>query len=528
MSSTRSDIERPPSRALDAAEALASALVSGPGPLPGALKERLIREIAAGRSEAGATSDAKEAALSDFALRLARHPLSVGAADVEALRTGAAAADEEILEAILMAGVAVLRRALDAGRGAPHGWAEEADGGPAPPSLRSDAPPRPHLGAPVLKPGEFAPFDLLRQRLGFVPALYKAQTLLPLAVEAEIRALCEILLDDGCLSRRQKELVVLAVSSASANTYCVAVHGEILRNLGVSPEQCDEIAHDPRRPGLPDAERALLDAAVTLATRRDKADPGGAATPEMRELVAVAALTAFLNTIERGLNPKPDFRPRRDLRAERAEAERARAAAAAEAASDPDAEVVARAREGDAAAFEQLVRRHQARVYRTVAGITGSPEDAEDGTQAVFVKVFRKLPDFSGASRFSTWLTRIAINEGLETLRRRRPEESLDDEASEESDFRPVHLAPWVDDPERLYARDEMRRLVREKLATLPARYRVAVFLRDIEQLSTSEASVALDIPVASLKSRLLRGRLMLREALAPLFDAGAKGGGRV
>ena len=90
-----------------------------------------------------------------------------------------------------------------------------------------------------------------------------------------------------------------------------------------------------------------------------------------------------------------------------------------------------------------------------------------------------------------------------------------------------MSLTAWVDDPERLYARDEMRRIVREKLSNLPDRYRIAVVLRDIEQLSTAEAAAALGIPVASLKTRLLRGRLMMREALAPLFDAGAKGGGR-
>ncbi|HEY2796500.1 MAG TPA: sigma-70 family RNA polymerase sigma factor [Thermoanaerobaculia bacterium] len=522
MSSIRSDIDRPPSRAVDAAEALASALASGPGPLPPAFRERLLRAIADGRIEA---SDAKEAALSAFALRLARQPLTVGAGEVEELRVQAAASDEEILEAVLMAGLAVLRRTLDAGIGRACAWDQEQTGAgpePRPGPVQADATRRPTLSAPVRRPGEFAPFDLLRERLGFVPALYKAQTLLPEALESEIRALCEILLDDGRLPRRLKELALLAVSAANANTYCVAVHGEILRSLGVPPEQSDAIAHDPLRPGLAEDEKALVDAAVGLATRPEDCDP--AATPESLEVAAVAALTGFLNTIERGLNPRPDFRPRRDLLAERVEAEKARAAAAAEAASDPDAGLVALAREGDDAAFEQLVRRHQARVYRTVAGVTGSPEDAEDGTQAVFVRVFRKLSDFSGASRFSTWLTRIAIHEGIDLLRRRRPAESLENDA-EEPDFRPSSLSPWIDDPERLYARDEMRRLVREKLATLPERYRVAVFLRDIEQLSTSEAAEALDVPVATLKTRLLRGRLMMREALAPLFDAGAKGG---
>ena len=146
-------------------------------------------------------------------------------------------------------------------------------------------------------------------------------------------------------------------------------------------------------------------------------------------------------------------------------------------------------------------------------GITGNAEDAQDGTQAVFIKVFRKLDTFTGEARFSTWLTRIAINEGLERLRSRRQEDSLDERPEE--DFRPSNLQPWVDDPESRFAREEMRRIVEEALQRLPTPYRAAVVLRDIDQLSGSEAAAALNIPLPTLKTRLLRGRLMLREALA-------------
>ncbi len=107
---------------------------------------------------------------------------------------------------------------------------------------------------------------------------------------------------------------------------------------------------------------------------------------------------------------------------------------------DPDASAVASARNGDMAAFEALVRSHQGRVYRTLMGVTGNAEDSQDGTQAVFIKVFRKLQTFTGEARFSTWLTRIAINEGLERLRSRRHEESLDERPEE--DFRPSNLQP--------------------------------------------------------------------------------------
>ena len=121
------------------------------------------------------------------------------------------------------------------------------------------------------------------------------------------------------------------------------------------------------------------------------------------------------------------------------------------------------------------MRRHQARVYRTLAGLTGSAEDAEDCCQAAFVKAFRKIGDFAGAARFSTWLTRIAINEGLERLRRAAAGGEPRRRRRSDEEFRPSLGEPWVDDPERLYAREEMRRLVRQELARLPLAYRAAV-----------------------------------------------------
>jgi len=525
MSSIPSDAARAASRAVAAAEVLAASILDGPGRLSPAFRRGLVRQIALGRAEEG---DARERALAGFALALARHPLSIGARDVESLRV--LASEEETLEAAQAAGVAVLERTLARARGEPDGWSHPDAQGSAQVGTE-----RPFAKAPLSKPGEFAPFDALRKRLGFVPALYRMQLANPAALDAQIRALCDILFDDGALERRSRELVLLAVSAANSNTYCVTVHGEILRNLGVPPEESEAIACDGSRPGLPAADKALLDAAVTLATSSDDFArsakdllASGYSNAQIGEMAATAALAAFLNTVERGLNPKPDFRPRRDLVAERLAAEKERAAADTRSAEpDPDAELVARARSGETAAFEGLVRRHQASVYRTLAGVTGRAEDAEDCTQAVFVKVFRKLDDFSGAARFSTWLTRIAINEGLEALRRRRPEVSLDTDGSDESEFRPANLVAWVDDPEKLYARDELRRIVRERLAELPDRYRVVVFLRDIQQLTTAEAAAALGIPVPALKTRLLRGRLMLREILAPLFQdsPSSKGG---
>jgi RNA polymerase sigma-70 factor (ECF subfamily) len=154
--------------------------------------------------------------------------------------------------------------------------------------------------------------------------------------------------------------------------------------------------------------------------------------------------------------------------------------------------------------------------------VTRNTADAEDSTQTAFLKAFQHLADFEGQARFGTWLTRIAINEGLECVRRRKPTESLSLEEDDEPEFRPRLVLAWTDDPERLYQREELRALIERAVSSLPVPYRLAVVLRDLEQFSTAEAATALGLAIPTLKTRLLRGRLMLREALAPSFIPGA------
>jgi RNA polymerase sigma-70 factor (ECF subfamily) len=184
---------------------------------------------------------------------------------------------------------------------------------------------------------------------------------------------------------------------------------------------------------------------------------------------------------------------------------------------------VAPARRGDLPAFETLVRRHSGRLYQTLYGITGNAHDAEDGVQNAFIKAYRCIGQFQGGARFSTWLTRIAINEGLQRLRRRRPVTSLDD-AGEDGEFRPREVRDWRGDPEQEYSRAELKVLVEKALVKLPPRYRMVVVLRDLEQMSTEEAARALGLGVPALKTRLFRGRLMLREELARHFVGQGQG----
>jgi RNA polymerase sigma-70 factor (ECF subfamily) len=188
---------------------------------------------------------------------------------------------------------------------------------------------------------------------------------------------------------------------------------------------------------------------------------------------------------------------------------------------DPDFEIVARVRNGETEAFEELVRKHGRRVYRSLVSILGSPEEAEDALQDAFLKAFQHLPNFEARSRFSTWLVRIAINTGLQRVRSRKDFDSLDEDSEE---FRPRNIQAWSDNPEEFYSREELRRLVEKEVMKLPLKYRVALMLRDLEELSTEEAAAALGLSIPGLKARVLRGRLMLRESMVPYFSKAGAG----
>lgn len=186
-------------------------------------------------------------------------------------------------------------------------------------------------------------------------------------------------------------------------------------------------------------------------------------------------------------------------------------------ASGPDETLplVERVLAGEKQAFDQIVRLHEGYVYRTCVAITGNPEDAEEATQDAFVKAYRGLGNFRQESRFTTWLTRIAVNESLQRLRRRRYPESLDAPTEGGEDFMPRQIEDWHPDPEQLYAGEELKRMVEEAVLALPPAYRVVFILRDVCEQSIVETAEALDLTIAATKSRLLRARLMVRERLA-------------
>ncbi len=187
---------------------------------------------------------------------------------------------------------------------------------------------------------------------------------------------------------------------------------------------------------------------------------------------------------------------------------------------DPDNLLVARAQGGDLTAFNELVTQYERRIFRLARNITNNQEDAEDVLQDTFLKAYSHLNNFQGNSKFYTWLVRIAVNESLMKLRKRKSARtvSLDEgvDTGEETVVR--EIAVWEGDPEQRYSQDEIRAILHEAVQSLRPTFRTVFVLRDIEELSTEETANALDLSVPAVKSRLLRARLQLREKLTRFF----------
>jgi len=197
----------------------------------------------------------------------------------------------------------------------------------------------------------------------------------------------------------------------------------------------------------------------------------------------------------------------------------------------PDVLLVERARAGDVQAFEKLVRQYDRQVFRIANHITQNREDAEDVVQDAFLKAYEKLNQFQGNSKFYTWLVRIAVNESLMRLRKRRTGKmvSIDEDVETEDGSVPRDLADWSPDPEALYGQSEMAEILKKTIQGLPPGFRVVFVLRDVDGLSTEETADALGLSIPAVKSRLLRARLQLRERLAKYFrkDGKKNGGGK-
>lgn len=176
-----------------------------------------------------------------------------------------------------------------------------------------------------------------------------------------------------------------------------------------------------------------------------------------------------------------------------------------------DAEVVRRIVDGDRALFEVLMRRYNQQVYRAIRGILRNEDEVEDTMQQAYLLAYAHLEEFAGASSFSTWLTRIAINEAFARLRKRGRLSVVD----EIPDFAEDIMRSPPESPEaRAVARQSMR-FLESAIDKLPPLYRTTFMLREVEQLSTTETSERLGITEQAVKVRLHRARLALRDALA-------------
>lgn len=427
--------------------------------------EEMLHRILADYRQAGLQPANRK--LLDFAVKLGLGGPSVSRDDVAALVAGGLTGDA-ILEAVLVTALGDFLCTLA------FGLAVAPDFPPLP--IAPQAPPAtlaadgggggsgPFLPLAEAIPEDLPVFGLLREQFGFVPAVFRAQLARPDVVAAEAGLLQALLASPGALTAGAPKL-----------------------------------AEHPTR-------EQILEAAATTA------------------------LTCFLSTLHFGLGLAPDFPLRRtfptveEKKAHLSSPDLRQTAVAVPA--DPDAECVARVRSGDLDVFEVLMNRHSQRVYRTLIGILGNADDACDAMQDTFLRAFQHLGDFEGRSKLSTWLVSIASNTAIQRLRDRKPTESLDESESDEG-FRPRQVQAWTDDPEQLCSKAEMRSLIESSVLRLPAKYRLALMLRDIEQVPIEEAAAALGLGIPAMKARVLRGRLMLREALSGHF-AGARLKGNV
>jgi RNA polymerase sigma-70 factor (ECF subfamily) len=182
--------------------------------------------------------------------------------------------------------------------------------------------------------------------------------------------------------------------------------------------------------------------------------------------------------------------------------------------------LVERARAGDEGAFSELVERYERKIFRLAKNITQNDEDAEDVLQETFLKAYEHLGEFQGHSKFYTWIVRIAVNESLMKLRKRKTDRtvSLDESIDTGEEMVVREVAVWENTPEQRYSQDELREILDKAIDSLRPAFRTVFVLRDVEELSTEETAAMLNLSIPAVKSRLLRARLQLRERLTRFF----------
>jgi len=204
---------------------------------------------------------------------------------------------------------------------------------------------------------------------------------------------------------------------------------------------------------------------------------------------------------------------------------------AAHARTDPpltDAEMASRVAAGDQAAFRLLMRRHNQAMFRTARSILRDDAEAEDAVQEAYLHAYRRIADFRGDSKLSTWLLSIAVNEAIGRLRRRQRRAtviSLEGDIAHDGDSLPdERAADEGGGPESLAVRAEARRLLERTIDQLPEAFRSVFVLRAVQELDVDDTAAALGIPEATVRTRFFRARALLRESLSREFDLAHEG----
>jgi RNA polymerase sigma-70 factor (ECF subfamily) len=186
-----------------------------------------------------------------------------------------------------------------------------------------------------------------------------------------------------------------------------------------------------------------------------------------------------------------------------------------------DLQVIDQVKAGNTALYEIIMRRYNQRLYRAALSILRDPAEAEDVIQDAYVRAYQHLDQFAGRSTFSTWLTRIAINEALHRLKLRQRNQQITDFDADEDESMNV-MEPSLD-PEQRASMLELGQLLEEAVLELPGQYRSVIMLRDVEELSTAETAAALELTEENVKIRLHRGRAMMRDRLYARVGAQGK-----
>jgi RNA polymerase sigma-70 factor, ECF subfamily len=197
--------------------------------------------------------------------------------------------------------------------------------------------------------------------------------------------------------------------------------------------------------------------------------------------------------------------------------------------SESEAELIARVRGGAHDAFYELVRPYERGIYLAALSIVNNDADAEEVVQEAILKAFKAIDSFRAEAKFSTWMIQITINEARMKVRkdRRHLYESLDQpkKGEDDGDYVPRDFADWREIPSEALENARLREGLKMALASLSGKYRQVLILREIEHLNIAETAKLIGISESAVKTRLLRARLMMRDALAPGFDGAWKKG---